>query len=385
MHVGCLKSMYARLDVLMANIEFTPIVQDKHNESYIDSEKLEYAESDQELSQTECATIQESFEEWYCGLSSTAKTPIHEIDPMKARLRMHTEDYRVSVLTPFEENGARTPIDSFQEIITRTNAHTKRCVTGKSIKTFATSHVLEDNTPLLPDGLHVFDSPSSIKIVDDEALCQIKQLYQEQLTNRDPSILMYEASCNNNVILFYDAVKQKTRPGFKKVIETLRTKTPALAEYILIYCRHFMQLMDIDVKQLEKADLTLVYYPSKAGLNPHIDSIVPFEGTLGPILTIAMGTGIKMFDMLPSLEQDGVPVRVFLTPNQFMILDGMARATWSHGLPWNRDLEQWSIVLKFPELDVTNKSKREFVFRNGNDNPISTPIPFHLPPRRPDG
>jgi len=283
-------------------------------------------------------------------------------------------------LMPYTENGQTYELDNIQEIINRTNDHTKHCVNVRSVKTYATSNIKGD-TPPLPDGLHMFDVPyDSIAEVKDEALCQIKSLFQNQLRSRDREILMYDARPENNVILFYNLENQANSPSFKTVITKLRMETPALAEYILIYCRQFMQLMGIGVDQLEKANLTLVYYPIHAGLNPHIDSVRPFKGEMGPILTVSMGSGVKMLDMLPALESEGFAVRTFSKPNQFTIMDGKARVTWSHGLPWGRDIEQWTVAVKFPGLDVAQKHTKPFVYTNNRDVTITIDIPFHLQP-----
>jgi hypothetical protein len=227
----------------------------------------------------------------------------------------------------------------------------------------------------------MFDVPyDSIAEVKDEALCQIKSLFRNQLRTPDRDILMYDPRPRSNVILFYDAERQTNRPSFKTVIKRLRMETPALAEYILIYCKQFMQLTGISVDQLEKANLTLVYYPIKAGLNPHIDSVRPFDGEMGPILTVSMGSGVKMLDMLPSLETEGFAVRTFSKPNQFTIMDGKARVTWSHGLPWYRDIEQWTVAVKFPALEVVQKHTKPFVYTNDKGVTITIDVPFHLQP-----
>jgi hypothetical protein len=367
--------MCARLDAL-ASGEIAK--SEDHRESDVQEDEI-----DDTLKAQQHAITEKLFEEWYTKILSTRQNTAPEIIPKRAGLYTPTETYRVSDLVPFtDRDGTIFPIDSIQEIIHRTNDHTKHCIEDRPIKTFETSSRTQSEIPVLPDGLHMFDVPyESIAEVQDEALLQIQLLFKKQLENRDPNILMYSARYNNNnVILFYDAVEQKRQPTFKGVIKILRNETPALAEYILIYCKQFMQLTGIDIDQLEKSNLTLVYYPRKAGLNPHIDSVVPFKGELGPILTIPMGTGVKMLDMLPSLEPTHHPVRTYSKPNQFTIMDGMARVTWSHGLPWYRDIEQWTVALKFPALSVAQKYTKLRVFTfNGTE--ISVDVPFHLQPR----
>ena len=343
--------------------------------------ELEIPEDEKEdmLKKEENKITTSLFVKWYTNILSTRQNTAHEINPKRVGLYMSTQAYRVDKLTEFEyESGQKCPIEDIQEILLRTNVHTKACMNGKSVKTFATNNI-PGEIPPLPDGLHMFDVPSdSVAEVKDEALRQINLLFQNQFKNPNHDILMYDTRPVNNVILFYDPTNLKQHK-FKDVITILRNETPALAEYILIYCKQFMQLTGIDVDQLENANLTLVYYPIRAGLNPHIDSVVPFKGTMGPILTISMGSDIKMLDMLPTLEPGHVPVRIFSKPNQFTIMDGKARVTWSHGLPWNRKTEQWTVALKFPELIVAQKHTKTFVYNHNGKN-ITTEIPFHLQP-----
>ena len=110
-----------------------------------------------------------------------------------------------------------------------------------------------------------------------------------------------------------------------------------------------MELFDLDKIQLEKSQISLVRYDPEAGLNPHIDSIHQFGDTIGPIATIAIGTGQKMFDMLPTLlTKEEKPVRIYSQPNQMTIMDGISRVAWSHALPWKYNQEQFTVAINFP-------------------------------------
>lgn len=91
-----------------------------------------------------------------------------------------------------------------------------------------------------------------------------------------------------------------------------------------------------------------------AGINPHVDSVYCFDGTLGPIFTVAIGNSEEMLGILPVLYPafSQVPVRVFSQPNEIMVMDGvsLARILWAHGKPWKYPHEQYTLTFKFPEL-----------------------------------
>jgi alkylated DNA repair dioxygenase AlkB len=229
---------------------------------------------------------------------------------------------------------------------------------------------LYGETDELPDGLHVFDFAIEPELANN-AMNEIVNLYKTQVHNRDPRILMIDPSKSpTNTILFYS--RDKKQPTFLDVMKILYYHTPKLAEYIMIYCRVIMELLRIDKSQLERSQISLVHYDRLAGLNPHIDSIHQFDDTIGPIATIAIGKGEKMFDMLPTLLPDRLPIRIYSQPNQITIMDGMSRVAWSHALPWRYDIEQFTVAIKFPELPNPVRHE-EFVYQC-----VTTQVPYYL-------
>lgn len=118
--------------------------------------------------------------------------------------------------------------------------------------------------------------------------------------------------------------------------------------------------------------MTLVHYDPMGAINPHVDTVLMFNGTLGPIFTVAMGQSEKIMDFLPVLQPEtSHPVRLFSKPNELMLIDGVARTLWAHGKPWNHPHEQFTVVFKFPEL------KKKTHFTPYEYEGIQLTIPHH--------
>jgi hypothetical protein len=96
--------------------------------------------------------------------------------------------------------------------------------------------------------------------------------------------------------------------------------------------------------------MALNHYDPMAAINPHVDTVYMFNGTLGPIFTVAMGPSEKLLDLIPVLLPDTYkPVRIFSKPNEIMLMDGEARTLWAHSKPLNYPHEQFTLVFKCPE------------------------------------
>jgi hypothetical protein len=290
------------------------------------------------------------FEEWYNAiLKRDIPTPL-EKQPDTWKLRI-SGAYRAQTLQPYtDKSGHVCPIDNICEMITRANAFVGKCVKGYSFKTYEWDQT--DVKETLPSGLHVFDAPNaSIDAIRAAALADIGRLFNEQLTHRDRRVLRIDPNKPpTNTILFYSRTDKQQ--SFLEVMGILKEKAPRLAEYVMIYCKIIMNILKTDEGQLQRSNLSLVHYDADAGLNPHIDSLFPFDGTIGPIATIAMGErgNQKYLDMLPTLTH-GNPVRVVSYPDEIMVMDGLSRIAWSHGLPWKYDNEQFTIAIKFPAIE----------------------------------
>ena len=314
--------------------------------------------------------IQSEFNSWYIGMHSRSFAAPTLTTPRITKLDTH-QSYKARNLRPYEDRGGKIfPLNHIREIIPSANRYLRACKSGKAFKTYFTTR-LRAGTGRLPDGVHIYDFAIERELAEN-AMTEIVNLYQKQVHNRDPRILMINPNTHpTNTILFYS--RDEEQPTFLDVMEILHTHTPKLAEYIMVYCKVIMGLFEIDKMQLETSQISLVRYDRKAGLNPHIDSIHQFGDTIGPIATIAIGTGEKMFDMLPTLLTDGsTPVRIYSQPNQITIMDGVSRVAWSHALPWGYDQEQFTVAIKFPAL-AAPKRHEDFVYQG-----VTTQVPYYI-------
>ena len=312
----------------------------------------------------------------HCNITYFERARVVEIADIKTDALKLGSNFRAAKLEPYrDKKGLTYPINDIREIIPAANRYLRRCVEMRAFKTYLDG-VSEEKAlnVVIPDGLHVFDIPSTISVeIASDALLDIKHLFKRQIVNRDHGILMLNPNSRpTNTILFYS--RDGPQPSFLEVLQCLYYEAPSLARYIVMYCAVFMQLLKIDEGQLHRAQISLVHYDSLAGLNPHIDSIHQFEDTMGPIFTIAMGNDEKMFDMLPTLI-DGTPVRIYSQPNQFTVMDGMSRVGWSHGLPWGCELEQWTVAVKFPGIVGEELPLR---FEEFHYNGVVTRVPYYL-------
>jgi hypothetical protein len=297
----------------------------------------------------EAEPVDPVLKEWYDALLRRDVPTPPERQPNVWKLRIN-ETYRAHTLLPYvDKSGHTCPIEDINEIVTRANAFVGECVGGHSFKTYIRDQTRVKET--LPPGLHVFEAPDIGDTLRNGALADIAWLFNEQIRHRDDRILRIDPNRPpTNTILFYS--RKEKQQSFLEVISILREKTPKLAEYVMVYCKAVMNILKIDEPQLQRCSLSLVHYDAGAGLNPHIDSLFPFDGTIGPIATIAMGERRreKYLDMLPTLT-DGHPVRVVSYPDEIMLMDGLSRIAWSHCLPWKYDNEQFTIAIKFPALE----------------------------------
>lgn len=253
-------------------------------------------------------------------------------------------------LQPYQDsNGVTYPIDSLMELVPALNRHLKICENGRAFKTFL-SDGTRDPCPV-PDGMHMFEAPVEITPqLAAHALHGVNVLYKDPRYRDDPRIHMLERNRPpTNEIVFYSRTQKQ--PTYHEVCSVLAEAAPALLEYVMIYSRIIQRVLHITERDMQRVSLSLVHYDPQAGLNPHVDTVHLFGGTLGPIFTVAMGESEKMLDLLPALlSKEFVATRLHSKPNQIMVMDGPSRILWAHAKPWQYDREQFTLVFKFPEL-----------------------------------
>jgi alkylated DNA repair dioxygenase AlkB len=275
-----------------------------------------------------------------------------EVEHVKTHLlTVMSEEYRLlGKLTAYIDTDGKTyPLDSWSEIVRRTNLCMKTCVKGRMIKTFFSDDTQQP--ACVPSGIHIFAVPCEItEGLIRAALRDAHNIYWSPRHRANDVIHsskhMLSPACN---MMFYTGCGRKS-PDIRDVFEILFAEVPALARYALIYLRMIQNVLRLNYEDMQTVNLCINHYDPGAAINPHVDTVYPFKGTLGPIFTVAMGKSQKMMDMLPVLLPDSYnPVRIFSEPDEMMLLDGEARTLWAHSKPWNFPHEQYTLVFKCPE------------------------------------
>jgi len=276
----------------------------------------------------------------------------HVITPM-------SKDYRLceKKLVPYtDSNGVTFPLISWMEIVPALNRFLKTCANGKMIKTFFQDDTQIPTSP--PSGLHIFAVPSDIpESLITDALEDVNRLYWAPKHRADNRIHILKPSpppaCN---LLFYSGCGG-TQPKISDVFQVLFAEAPALARYALMYLSVVKDILRLDKEEMDSVNMTLVHYDPMGGINPHVDTVFLFDGTLGPIFTVAMGPYEKALDVIPVLLPDTYKaVRVFTKPNEIMLMDGISRTLYAHGKPLKYPHEQFTLVFKCPEFRTKTHS-----------------------------
>ena len=294
-----------------------------------------------------------------------------------------SEDYRLlGKLTAYTDpkSGTTFPLNTWMEVIPAINRCLKTCINGKMIKTYHSDDTYQPAIPP-PNGLHLFAIPR--EITEDliwGALNDAKNIYWNPKHRANKLIHMIKPSpspaCN---LLFYPGCggdNLRTKDVFKVLFE----EAPILARYALIYLAAIRDILKLDDNEVEDVYMSLNHYDPNGAINPHVDTVFMFNGTLGPIFTVAMGPSEKLLDLLPVLLPDShKPMRLFSRPNEIMLMDGESRTLWAHSKPWNYPHEQFTLVFKCPEFPAKSHAI-PFEYEGahlGIPCHYSTPIPQH--------
>ena len=278
--------------------------------------------------------------------------PVQIEHPKTRLIKAIPESYRMlGKLKPYtDSDGKSFPLDSWMEIVPAMNRYLKTCEKGRMIETTYSDDTQQSVSP--PSGVHMFAVP--LEITPDlirDALCDANNLYWNPKHRANRRIHMMKLApspaCN---FLFYLGCG-KGNHTIRGIFQILFTEAPSLARYALIYLGLIKDILCLDDDEVESINMTLNHYDPMGAINSHVDTVYIFQGTLGPIFTVAMGPSEKMLDLLPVFLPDTYrPTRLFSRPNELMLMDGEARTLWAHSKPKNYPHEQFSIVFKCPEF-----------------------------------
>ena len=304
----------------------------------------------------------------HCSLDINSYNDLHRVKlsiptllqrPKICQLNLMSENYRLhgQKLIPYTNaEGVTFPLDSWMEIVPAVNRFMKTCIAGKMIKTYYSDDT--GRPARSPSGLHVFAVPRDITqdlIMD--AMKDLEKIYWTNRYRQDKRIHIQKHTASPACNLLFYAGCSADQPKISNIFQILFAEAPALARYALMYLSVIRDILKLDSDKMDLVNMTMVHYDPLAGINPHVDTVYLFNGTLGPIFTVAMGPNEKMLDLLPVLLPDSYkPVRLFTKPNELMLVDGESRALYAHGKPLNYPYEQYTLVFKCPEFQTKTHS-----------------------------
>jgi hypothetical protein len=226
----------------------------------------------------------------------------------------------------------------------------------------------------IPNGLNVFKAYNDPLIgaaqKELEQVFRDQEVYQDESIARQPRLVSPKTGTK---MLFYTPERiadkifqineydenpryekvemQIVQPNCKDAIKALyMAKYRTLADFLVRYSISIADLLECKLEYVENCGLMCLKYEPGYGIKRHIDGVAYFGDVFGPIFTLAMGTeGGKVFDMYPTLldDVDAVPVRITTKPFETMIVQGQARAEWSHSVPTGNANTQYTIAFKF--------------------------------------
>jgi hypothetical protein len=182
---------------------------------------------------------------------------------------------------------------------------------------------------------------------------ELKSFFDEERVH--PTLPFYNMEPYNKLyIMFTDKNPELEQMSLIKVLRVLRFRAPKVHELAMTMCLSIQAFLQVSWDVLEEnSNLGIIRYYPGAGFQTHIDNIVRSNGSVGPVFTLSLGenTTIKYFDMFPVVEHEKfTPVRICTPIGSIILMDGVSRLEWSHGIPEGDPTERWTIMLKFRQI-----------------------------------
>ena len=206
---------------------------------------------------------------------------------------------------------------------------------------------------LLPPGLNIITNTG---LYDGSLMSYMKFIFDNykeleipcsEQPNRGLTYLFTTSSVKEVITKDFTIKSEYTLNKLKKYCNQLHDK---ILDYIRIVCNYYK----ISEKMfIERSQIILLKYEHNAGIWLHIDNITRYDQ--GPIITFSIGPKKIYYDFTPSLVSDAEinkynykPLRVEVSDDDIVIMDGPARMEWAHGLPYKTNYSdiKYTIMLK---------------------------------------
>ena len=194
-----------------------------------------------------------------------------------------------------------------------------------------------------PVGLHVFGFNRCM--LPDEIEAQLHSLFNHPGVPKAPG---------SNIIFYVPGQRRHDYP-FSVTYPILKAIDPYIAEMVFTYAKAIQYVLKATEEDLQCCAMSLVHYEPGRGIKQHIDNITDPDGTIGPLVSIALGGEPKYLDLLPTLTQNKtlLPVRITIEPGQVIVMDGDARLEYSHSVPRDHSSDMFSLLFKFRHIRGT--------------------------------
>lgn len=205
----------------------------------------------------------------------------------------------------------------------------------------------------LPPGITVF-APLVTRAQMRAAIQELRALFKRE--RAAPTLTGFHMSKQkrDSYILFYPEDSAERSPPASAVIEALSELTPHAAVLLSSYCDSVRELLALPPDRFDqKSTIGIIQYDRNAGIPTHIDNVTRLGGSAGPVFTLSLGGGgVKLMDMFPVIEpHHHRPVRIQIPRGGVVLMDGVARLQWSHGIPHHDPTERFTVILQFEELE----------------------------------
>jgi alkylated DNA repair dioxygenase AlkB len=202
-----------------------------------------------------------------------------------------------------------------------------------------------------PVGLHVFGFNRCI--IPDEIEVQLHSLFNHPGVPKAPE---------SNIIFYVPGQRRHEYP-FSVTYPILKAIDPQIAGMVLTYAKAIQSALKATDDDLQCSAMSLVQYEPGRGIKQHIDNITDLGGTIGPLVSIALGGEPKYLDLLPTLTHVTtlLPVRITIEPGQVIVMDGDARLEYSHSVPRDHSSEMYSLLFKFRHIRETVNARTNVI------------------------
>ena len=171
----------------------------------------------------------------------------------------------------------------------------------------------------------------------------LEQVYQANTTHKT---FTYQA--DKHRVFLFDSL------SVFDTISTANYLNPELAQFFTNYIADAFNILDMNDNDLEslltKSKLVIARYDNLTGLHSHIDKIGRADG---PVLTMSLGPSENVYDLIPIKGEQFDSLRITIKEGQYVLMDGLSRFLWFHGLPFGYEYQKSDI--KYSLILLTNK------------------------------